>query len=85
MDYNRQVKSARSNSPSSRAESPSNYRTSFVDNLGKKMAYEWKNIYRGLSQADPNKSGKVTQNEFNNVVSKYGVYLTKEDIQKITK
>ena len=47
LDNSRQVKSARSNSPSFRAESPSQIKG--ADNLSKKLAYEWKNIYRGLA------------------------------------
>ena len=86
MDLDRHVKSARSNSPPpfahSRAESPTHQRVSFIDNLSQKLAYEWKNIYRSLAQADLNKSGKVTVKEFNNIVNKIGVNLTKEETGK---
>jgi hypothetical protein len=49
-----------------------------------KLAYEWKNIYRTLTQIDINSNGIVPFTEFQNAVAKNGVYLTREDFKNIS-
>jgi len=54
-----------------------------LDFIKKRLAYEWKNIYRTLAQIDLNNSGSVTINEFSNAVSKNRTYMTKEELKKL--
>ena len=45
-----------------------------------RLQYEWKNIYRHLNMIDKQARGLVTMAEFNEAVSRYGAYLTREDL-----
>mmetsp|Transcript_28216 Transcript_28216/g.21089 ORF Transcript_28216/g.21089 Transcript_28216/m.21089 type:complete len:85 (+) Transcript_28216:83-337(+) len=40
----------------------------FQDDLKTKLAYEWKNIFRGLIQADSDRKGSVTIQTFNKII-----------------
>ncbi|CDW71853.1 ef-hand calcium-binding domain-containing protein 6-like [Stylonychia lemnae] len=48
-----------------------------------KLAYEWKNIYRGLSLQDQQNSGKINKRLFEKTVHQNGVYLSKEELINI--
>lgn len=40
----------------------------FTEDVKVKLAYEWKNVFRGLSQADTERKGSVNINTFNKVI-----------------
>jgi|LauGreDrversion4_2_1035121.scaffolds.fasta_scaffold1221747_1 hypothetical protein len=42
--------------------------SSKMDDVKNKLAYEWKNIFRGLSQVDLEKKGVVNINLFNKII-----------------
>lgn len=48
-----------------------------------KLAYEWKNIFRGLTQADIERKGAVNMQTFNKVIHQHKVYLSREELRKI--
>ena len=50
-----------------------------------KLEYEWKNIYRALSSIDINSCGMVTKKEFIDCVQKNGVFLSRDELEKIIK
>jgi hypothetical protein len=54
-----------------------------LEDLKNKLAYEWKNIYRGLAQADVEKRGTVSLHSFNKVAFTHRVYLSKEELKRI--
>lgn len=63
--------------------SKSGSKTKFSEDLKNKLAYEWKNIYRGLSQLDQQRKGTININTFNKVVHQFKVYLSREELRKI--
>ncbi len=48
-----------------------------------KLAYEWKNVYRSLVQADTERKGSVAIGTFNKVIHQHKVYLSREELRKI--
>ena len=48
-----------------------------------KLAYEWKNVYRGLHLQDLNSTGKVTRKLFERILHETKVFLTKEELNFI--
>lgn len=52
--------------------------------LKQRLAYEWKNIYRSLTAIDMDNKGKVGISEFQGILSKNRVYMTREDLKRIT-
>jgi len=54
-----------------------------IEFIRKRLAYEWKNIYRTLTHIDINNIGSISLNEFSNAVSKNRVYITKEELKKL--
>lgn len=57
--------------------------TKFSDDIRSKLAYEWKNIYRGVSQLDTSQKGLININAFNKIVHQFKVYLSREELRKI--
>ena len=53
--------------------------------LKEKLKYEWKNIYRHFSILDRDAKGFVSASEFESTICKFGAYLSKEDLSRITK
>mmetsp|Transcript_12643 Transcript_12643/g.12456 ORF Transcript_12643/g.12456 Transcript_12643/m.12456 type:complete len:82 (+) Transcript_12643:2016-2261(+) len=49
--------------------------------IQKKLAYEWKNIFRGLNLQDSGNSGVINRKEFERTVHQNGIFLSKEDLQ----
>lgn len=54
-----------------------------LDIIKQRLAYEWKNIFRTLTQIDIDNSGSVSSSEFQNAVSKNRVYMTREEFKKL--
>mmetsp|Transcript_10657 Transcript_10657/g.10766 ORF Transcript_10657/g.10766 Transcript_10657/m.10766 type:complete len:190 (-) Transcript_10657:91-660(-) len=55
----------------------------FSEDLKNKLAYEWKNIFRGLTQADFERKGTVTIQTFNKIIHQHKVYLSREELRKV--
>ena len=55
-----------------------------IEMVKQRLIYEWKNIYRILIQIDATGSGLVSQSEFLNAVQKARVYVTREELRKLT-
>lgn len=55
----------------------------FNDEIRNKLAYEWKNIFRGVSQLDTTRKGTININQFNKIVHQFKVYLSREELRKI--
>lgn len=54
-----------------------------LDIIKQRLAYEWKNIFRTLTQIDIDNSGSVSSAEFQSAVSKNRVYMTREEFKKL--
>jgi hypothetical protein len=54
-----------------------------IDEIKNKLAYEWKNIYRSLTQADLEQKGTVNVSLFTKIVHQHKVYLSREEIRKL--
>lgn len=50
-----------------------------------KLEYEWKNIYRALNSIDINSCGMVSKKEFIDCVQKNGVFLSRDELEKLIK
>lgn len=50
------------------------------DQLRQKLAYEWKNIFRGLSLQDNKNVGRVGKRAFETTVHQNGVFLSREEL-----
>jgi hypothetical protein len=57
-----------SKSTASLISMPMSRASSKMDDVKNKLAYEWKNIFRGLSQVDLEKKGTVNINLFNKII-----------------
>jgi len=55
----------------------------FQKQLAQKLAYEWKNIYRALSNADPDNLGIAKLQQFQKACSKCAVDLDRKDLLKL--
>jgi len=55
----------------------------FNEDVKIKLAYEWKNIFRGLAQSDLEHKGSVSLTTFNKVIHQHKVYLSREELRKI--
>ena len=53
--------------------------------IKRKLAYEWKNIYRNLVSQDQNETSLVDLNELDTLCVRFKVSLTQEELQKIRK
>jgi len=47
------------------------------------LGYEWKNIYRALSQLDEDESNLVTPSDFAKVCEKFNISISKPELQKL--
>ncbi len=48
-----------------------------------KLAYEWKNVFRGLTQADTERKGSINITTFNKIIHQHKVYLSREELRKL--
>ncbi len=55
----------------------------FSEDVKIKLAYEWKNIFRALVQADVEKKGTITIGTFNKIIHQNKVYLSREELRKL--
>ncbi|CDW82631.1 px domain containing protein [Stylonychia lemnae] len=55
----------------------------FNEDVKVKLAYEWKNVYRSLAQADSLRKGTVPIGTFNKIIHQHKVYLSREELRKI--
>ena len=55
----------------------------FSEDVKVKLAYEWKNVYRSLAQADTERKGSVPISTFNKVIHQHKVYLSREELRKL--
>jgi hypothetical protein len=55
----------------------------FGEDVKVKLAYEWKNIYRAILQADFEKKGTISIGTFNKIIHQHKVYLSREELRKI--
>lgn len=53
--------------------------------LKAKLKYEWKNIYRHLSNTEKGPRGLVTLQEFTSALTKFGAYLSHHDLNRIAR
>ena len=53
------------------------------EDLRTKLAYEWKNIYRALVQADAERKGTIPVGTFNKIIHQHKVFLQREDLRRI--
>lgn len=49
-----------------------------------KLAYEWKNLYRGFASADPEGTGLISLSDLDEACSRLKIRLTNEDIRQIS-
>jgi Ca2+-binding EF-hand superfamily protein len=50
-----------------------------------KLKYEWKNIFRHLSLLDKANSGRVPTHDFESTICKFGAYITKDDMNRLSR
>jgi hypothetical protein len=65
--------------------SQANNQAKFKEILKMKLSYEWKKLYRLLSMQDSTACGLISPGMFEKAAVQCGVYLTKEDMQRIGK
>lgn len=53
--------------------------------LKAKLKYEWKGIYRHLSNIEKAGSGLVTLQDFTQALTKFGAYLSRDDLNRIVR
>jgi Ca2+-binding EF-hand superfamily protein len=53
--------------------------------LKAKLKYEWKGIYRHLSNLEKGGRGLVTLQEFTQALTKFGAYLSRDDLNRISR
>jgi len=54
-----------------------------LDEVKGKLAYEWKNIYRGLIQSDPEQRGIVPTSTFSKILHQHKTFLSREELKKV--
>jgi hypothetical protein len=54
-----------------------------LDEVKGKLAYEWKNIYRGLIQSDPEQRGIVSISSFSKILHQQKTFLSREELRKL--
>ncbi len=52
--------------------------------LRHKLQYEWRNIYRLLNGNDTTEQGKAPRRNFEKAINATGVFLTREDLGKLS-
>jgi len=62
---------------------PTNHTINSLDFIKQRLAYEWKNIFRTLTNIDLGSKGSVGLSEFATAVTKNRVYMTREELKKI--
>ena len=65
----------KSNTELRRTDSDYNVKSRFEKIMVQKLAYEWKNIYRMLSQIDINNTGQISVIDFEKSCIKAGITL----------
>ena len=55
----------------------------FAEDVKVKLAYEWKNVYRNLVQADTERRGSVPITTFNKIIHQQKVFLSREELRKL--
>lgn len=58
-------------------------RSNLYEEIGQKLSYEWKNIFRSLVSHDDNQTGEAAVSLFNTTCFNLGVILTREDVRKL--
>jgi hypothetical protein len=48
-----------------------------------KLAYEWKNVFRGVTIADTEGKGSINIDTFNKIIHQHKVFLSREELKKI--
>ena len=54
-----------------------------LDEVKGKLAYEWKNIYRGLIQSDSEQRGIVPTSTFSKILHQHKTFLSREEMKKL--
>lgn len=54
-----------------------------MEDIKTKLAYEWKNVFRALTQTDSERKGIININTFNKIIHQFKVYLSREELRKI--